>query len=214
MRWLSFLLVLTFSLQAHSLQAHNARLLIVGDSLSAGYQMSVDQAWPSLLAQALQKYNRSVTVVNASISGDTTGNSLTRLPQLLQQHTPDYVLLELGANDGLRGFSPQIPQQNLARMIDLVTQSGAQAILMQIRIPPNYGKRYSNAFAAIYPKLAQEKQVPLLPFFLEQVIIRPEWMKSDGLHPNEKAQPWIAEWMAQQLSPLMASSTDSGMSSS
>ncbi|KUI98165.1 multifunctional acyl-CoA thioesterase I/protease I/lysophospholipase L1 [Vibrio sp. MEBiC08052] len=198
MRWLSFLLVLTFSLQAHS-----ARLLIVGDSLSAGYQMSVDQAWPSLLPQALQKYNRSVTVVNASISGDTTGNSLSRLPQLLQRHMPDYVLLELGANDGLRGFSPQIPEQNLAKMIDLITQSGARAILMQIRIPPNYGQRYSKAFASIYPKLATEKQVPLLPFFLEQVILRPEWMKSDGLHPNEDAQPWIAGWMAQHLHPLL-----------
>ncbi|SHE68801.1 multifunctional acyl-CoA thioesterase I/protease I/lysophospholipase L1 [Vibrio gazogenes] len=199
MRWLSFLLVLTCSLQAHSA----TRLLIVGDSLSAGYQMSADQAWPSLLPQALQKYNRSVTVVNASVSGDTTGNSLVRLPQLLQQHTPDYVLLELGANDGLRGFSPQIPQQNLAQMIDLITQSGAQAILMQIRIPPNYGQRYSKAFAAIYPTLATEKKVSLLPFFLEQVIVRPEWIKSDGLHPNEQAQPWIAEWMAQHLHPLL-----------
>ncbi len=190
------------------------RLLIVGDSLSAGYQMSADQAWPSLLPQALQKYNRSVTVVNASISGDTTGNSLARLPQLLQQHTPDYVLLELGANDGLRGFSPQIPEQNLAQMIDRVTQSGAKAILMQIRIPPNYGKRYSQAFSSIYPKLSEEKQIPLLPFFLEQVIVRDEWMQSDGLHPNEKAQPWIAEWMAQQLSPILASAADTGLSSS
>ncbi|ASA57403.1 multifunctional acyl-CoA thioesterase I/protease I/lysophospholipase L1 [Vibrio gazogenes] len=209
MRWLSFLLVLSCSLQAHSA----ARLLIVGDSLSAGYQMSADQAWPSLLPQALQKYNRSVTVVNASVSGDTTGNSLARLPQLLQQHTPDYVLIELGANDGLRGFSPQIPAQNLAQMIDLITQSGSQALLMQIRTPPNYGQRYSKAFAAIYPKLATEKQVPLLPFFLEQVIVRPEWMKSDGLHPNEKAQPWIAEWMAQQLHPLIDQPAASEMQS-
>ncbi|MDW6004602.1 multifunctional acyl-CoA thioesterase I/protease I/lysophospholipase L1 [Vibrio mangrovi] len=198
MRWLSFLLVLTFSLQAQS-----ARLLILGDSLSAGYQMSANQAWPSLLPQALQKYNHPMTVINASISGDTTGNGLARLPKLLQQHTPDYVLIELGANDGLRGFSPQIPERNLARIIDLIAQSGARPILMQIRIPPNYGQRYSKAFSTIYSKLSEQKQIPLIPFFLEQVILRPEWMKSDGLHPNEHAQSWIAAWIAQQLTPLL-----------
>lgn len=197
-RLLSLLLVVFFSTNASS-----NTLLVLGDSLSAGYNMSIEQAWPNLLGDALKNKGKSVTVINGSISGDTTGNGLSRLPSLLQQHKPDSVLIELGANDGLRGFPPQLVENNLKTIIDTIHAQNSQVILMQIRIPPNYGKRYSEAFSQLYPNIANEKSVPLVPFFLEQVIIKPEWMMQDGLHPKPDAQPWIADFMAEQLEPLL-----------
>ncbi len=161
--------------------------------------MPLEKAWPSLLPNVLADKKQQVSIINASISGDTSGNGLERLPGLLSEHRPDYVLLELGANDGLRGFAPSLIEANLTQMIDQIQAAGAKPLLMQIHILPNYGKRYTEAFAALYPKLAQNKQIPLLPFFLDDVITRPEWMKEDGLHPNEQAQPWIANFVAQQL---------------
>ncbi|WP_165313798.1 multifunctional acyl-CoA thioesterase I/protease I/lysophospholipase L1 [Vibrio ziniensis] len=197
-RLLSLLLVVLFSANASS-----NTLLVLGDSLSAGYNMSIEQAWPNLLGDALKNKGKSVTVINGSISGDTTGNGLSRLPSLLKQHNPDSVLIELGANDGLRGFPPQLVENNLKTMIDTIQAQNSQVILMQIRIPPNYGKRYSEAFSQLYPTIASEKSVPLIPFFLEQVIVKPEWMMQDGLHPKPDAQPWIADFMAEQLEPLL-----------
>ncbi|MDW6020083.1 multifunctional acyl-CoA thioesterase I/protease I/lysophospholipase L1 [Vibrio plantisponsor] len=197
-RLLSLLLVVFFSTNASS-----NTLLVLGDSLSAGYNMSIEQAWPNLLGDALKNKGKSVTVINGSISGDTTGNGLSRLPSLLKQHNPDSVLIELGANDGLRGFPPQLVENNLKTMIDTIQAQNSQVILMQIRIPPNYGKRYSEAFSQLYPTIASEKSVPLIPFFLEQVIVKPEWMMQDGLHPKPDAQPWIADFMAEQLEPLL-----------
>ncbi|MFV0449226.1 MAG: multifunctional acyl-CoA thioesterase I/protease I/lysophospholipase L1 [Vibrio sp.] len=197
-RLLSLLLVVFFSANASS-----NTLLVLGDSLSAGYNMSIEQAWPNLLGDALKNKGKSVTVINGSISGDTTGNGLSRLPSLLKQHKPDSVLIELGANDGLRGFPPQLVENNLKTMIDTIQAQNSQVILMQIRIPPNYGKRYSEAFSQLYPTIASEKSVPLLPFFLEQVIVKPEWMMQDGLHPKPDAQPWIADFMAEQLKLLL-----------
>lgn len=110
------------------------------------------------------------------------------------------MLIELGANDGLRGFPPKTIAANLSRMIQMTKASGAKPALMQIRVPPNYGKRYSQAFFDLYPTLAEHQQVPLLPFFLEQVITKPEWMMQDGLHPTADAQPWIAEFVAEMFS--------------
>ncbi|KJY83928.1 acyl-CoA thioesterase [Vibrio galatheae] len=179
--------------------AYSKTLLILGDSLSAGYQMPIDQAWPSLLTQDLDQNGQKLSVVNASISGDTTGNGLARLPSLLEQHQPEYVLIELGANDGLRGFPTNIVQNNLSEMINLVRSSDATPLLMQIHILPNYGKRYTEAFSAVYPQVSEQLNVPLLPFFLEGVIIRPEWMMSDGLHPKPEAQPWISNFVANAL---------------
>ncbi len=180
------------------------KILILGDSLSAGYQMKAEQSWPTLFPEAMQKYGHQVNVINASISGDTTGNGLSRLPALLATHQPDWVLIELGANDGLRGFPVRVVSSNISQIINLSKESGAKVALMQIRIPPNYGKRYSDAFYDLYPKLAQHQHSILLPFFLEQVILKPEWMRSDGLHPNAKAQPWIADYVAQHFSRHLA----------
>lgn len=162
--------------------------------------MQAEQAWPSLLPDVLKTYGKDVQVINASISGDTTGNGLARLPDLLTTHSPDWVLIELGANDGLRGFPPKTIAANLSRMIQITKAAGAKPVLMQIRVPPNYGKRYSQAFFDLYPTLAEHQQVPLLPFFLEQVITKPEWMMQDGLHPTADAQPWIAEFVAEMFS--------------
>ncbi|CQD49450.1 arylesterase [Yersinia enterocolitica] len=178
-------------------------LLILGDSLSAGYRLPIAEAWPSRLDKTWQATPSLPKVVNASISGDTAAQGLARLPALLKQHQPRWVLIELGANDGLRGFPPQDIQRDLTQVINLIKEAKAQPLLMQIRIPPNYARRYTDAFSAMYPQLAQQFGIPLVPFFMEQVAVKPEWMQDDGLHPNAQAQPFIADWMAQQLKPLV-----------
>ncbi|NOH96990.1 arylesterase [Vibrio sp. 99-70-13A1] len=195
-RLISFLLFFLFS--ATSLAQTNT-LLILGDSLSAGYNMDIKQSWPSLLPEALLEHDKSVKVINGSISGDTTGNGLARLPQLLEEHTPDTVLIELGANDGLRGFPPKLMSSNLQSIIEQVKASGATPVMMQIRIPPNYGKRYNQQFESVFTSTSEQHKVPLLPFFLEHIILKPEWMMNDGLHPKPEAQPWIAEFVASEL---------------
>lgn len=192
-KYFSFL-VLLFSCSASS-----TTILVLGDSLSAGYQMPIENSWPSLLSANLKQRGFEYTVVNGSISGDTTGNGLNRLPKLLAQHNPSWVLVELGANDGLRGFHPNIVINNLVKIIEMSQASSAKVALMQIQVPPNYGQRYSQAFADIYPKLATQYQLPLLPFFLEEVILKEEWMMQDGLHPKEVAQPWISSFVADNL---------------
>ncbi|MDD9155130.1 multifunctional acyl-CoA thioesterase I/protease I/lysophospholipase L1 [Aliivibrio sp. S4TY2] len=184
-------------------QAYSETLLILGDSLSAGYNMPIEQSWPSLLPLQLEKLGKITKVVNGSISGDTTGNGLDRLPTLLKQHQPNYVLIELGANDGLRGFPPQRINANLESMFTQINAANAKPLLMQIQVPPNYGKRYSQAFGSLYPALSEKHDIPLLPFFLEEVIIKPEWMMKDGLHPKPEAQPWIATFMAKELLPYL-----------
>lgn len=175
-------------------------LLISGDSLSAGYRMSASQAWPSVLDK---NWQQQPSVVNASISGDTAAQGLARLPALLQQHLPRWVLIELGGNDGLRGFPPQNIAQDLSHVIEQVKAAKAQPLLMQIRLPANYGRRYTEAFSAIYPH-----HIPLLPFFMEQIYmeqiyLKPEWMQQDGIHPNPDAQSFIAALMANELAPLV-----------
>ncbi|WP_319552569.1 arylesterase [Vibrio sp.] len=194
-RLLSLVLFFCFSVAAFA----NEKLLVLGDSLSAGYNMPIEKSWPSLLPDVLLEHGQTVTVINGSISGDTTGNGLARLPQLLEQHSPSIVLIELGANDGLRGFPPKLITSNLSKMITMIKDFGAEVIMMQIRVPPNYGKRYSDMFYDIYPKLAEHQQVQLMPFFLEHLVTKPDWMMNDGLHPKPEAQPWIADFVAQEL---------------
>ncbi|TDM51854.1 multifunctional acyl-CoA thioesterase I/protease I/lysophospholipase L1 [Aliivibrio fischeri] len=202
-RLLTFILILISSQLLTVKAAYSQTLLILGDSLSAGYNMPIEQSWPSLLPEQLKALGKPTAVINGSISGDTTGNGLDRLPNLLEQHKPNYVLIELGANDGLRGFPPQKINANLEKMFAQIKAINAQPLLMQIQVPPNYGKRYSQAFGSIYPKLSEKHAIPLLPFFLEQVIVKPEWMMKDGLHPKPEAQPWIAEFMAEELQPYL-----------
>ncbi len=178
-------------------------LLVLGDSLSAGYQMPAEKSWPALLPPLLAQQAQPTTVINASISGDTSGNGLARLPKLLKQHKPDFVLIELGANDGLRGFHPKILRNNLSQMITEIEKVGSQPLLMQIEVPPNYGKRYNELFRNTYPSLSEATNVPLLPFFLVDIIVKPELMMKDGLHPTAEAQPLIAQFMAKHLQPYL-----------
>lgn len=195
LRLLSLVLALLATIPASA-----TTLLILGDSLSAGYQMPIEKAWPSLLPNVMDNKGKSLTIVNSSISGDTTGNGLARLPQLLTQYKPHYVLIELGANDGLRGFPPNLIAANLTTIINTIKASQATPILMQIHILPNYGKRYTQAFSDLYPNVAQQQDVSLIPFFLEPILRdNPQWMMSDGLHPKAEAQPWIAEFVSEQL---------------
>jgi len=153
------LVSLIFSLLIFSSAANSNTLLIVGDSLSAGYKIPVEESWPVLLPEQLSAQNQKIDVINASISGDTSGNGLARLPGLLATHQPDYVLVELGANDGLRGFSPTIISKNLKTIIETIKAQNAKPILMQIRVPTNYGKRYGQAFADIYPALSEQTDI-------------------------------------------------------
>ncbi|WP_040554537.1 arylesterase [Rheinheimera sp. A13L] len=190
---LIYVMLLVLSFTAAAVQAKT--LLILGDSLSAGYGLSQQQSWVYLLQQKLDQQASDWTLVNASISGETSGGGLARLPALLEQHQPDYVLIELGANDGLRGFPiPQL-ESNLTKMAEHIKQQDSKAVLMQIRIPPNYGPRYTTQFTNLYPKVAEEQQIPLWPFFMETIALKQHWMQADGLHPNLEAQPVIADLM-------------------
>lgn len=144
--------------------------------------MAAEQAWPAKLPRALQDRDLDVKVINASISGDTTGNGLQRLPQLLERHQPEWVLIELGGNDGLRGWPFNRIRDNLKQLITQAHTGDAKPLLVQIQIPPNYGQRYAQGFADIYPTLAEQTQTPLLPFFMESVIQKSEWMRDNAKH--------------------------------
>jgi acyl-CoA thioesterase-1 len=195
-----YVMLLALSLTATAVQAKT--LLILGDSLSAGYGLSQQQSWVQLLQQKLDQQDSGWTLVNASISGETSGGGLARLPALLAQHKPDYVLIELGANDGLRGFPVPQLENNLNAMVTHIKQQQSKAVLMQIRIPPNYGPRYTTLFTDLYPKIAKEQQIPLWPFFMETIALKQQWMQADGLHPNLEAQTVIADLMLPLVSSL------------
>lgn len=174
-----------------SMQASAATILIVGDSISAAYGMDIRQGWVSLLEQRLQRQSATHQVINASVSGETTSGGLQRLPRLLRQHRPDLVVLELGGNDGLRGQPPALMQRNLERMVRLAQAGGGRVIVAGMRIPPNYGRAYTDAFAAVFPAVARSTGSALVPFLLDGVGGRPEYMQADGLHPNVRAQALI-----------------------
>ena len=178
-------------------------LLILGDSLSAGYRMRSEQAWPHLLAEQWQREGRRVTVINASVSGDTTQGGLQRLPPLLQRHRPSLVLLELGGNDGLRGLPPRLIERNLDRLIALAREAGARVVLTDIQLPPNYGRRYLRQFEQVFSRLAQDHELPLLPFFVAPLIGRNGMMMDDGIHPTAAAQPLIAQQVSEFLAPYL-----------
>jgi acyl-CoA thioesterase-1 len=166
----------------------NQTILVMGDSLSAEYGLQRGSGWVKLLERQLQKQGSQWTVFNASISGETSSGGVTRLPSLLEQKRPGLVLLELGANDALRGLSIEQTNNNLRKMIQLSKNSGAYVLLFGIQIPPNYGQDYTKKFKDLYAKLAQQEGVVLLPFFMEGVASNPTLFQADNIHPNEKAQ--------------------------
>jgi acyl-CoA thioesterase-1 len=178
-------------------------VLVVGDSISAAFGLDTGQGWVALLEKRLAEQGYEHRVVNASISGDTSAGAAARLPALLAEHRPSLVIIELGGNDGLRGQPPEQLQQNLAAMIDGSRASGAEVLLLGMRLPPNYGVRYTTAFAQVFTRLAEEKQVSLVPFFLEGVGGVSGMMQRDDLHPAADAQPILLENLWPTLQPLL-----------
>lgn len=164
-------------------------VLILGDSLSAGYGIDADQSWPSLLQQRLEQEGYAHRVVNASISGETTEGGAERIGSALERFNPDVVVIELGGNDGLRGFPPDRTRANLASMVDASRASGAAVALLGIRIPPNYGPRYTRAFEAVFGEIAEQYSLPWIEFFLEGIALNDALMQDDGIHPTAEAQP-------------------------
>lgn len=179
-------------------------VLVVGDSISAAFGLETSQGWVHLLQQRLAEQGENSTVVNASISGDTSAGGLARLPTLLGEHRPDVVIIELGGNDGLRGQSPLQLKQNLAGMIAQSQQAGAEVLLLGMRLPPNYGRRYTEAFAGVYAELADEHDIALVPFVLEGVAGVPGMMQGDGVHPTASAQSRLLDNVWPALEPLLA----------
>ena len=178
-------------------------VLIVGDSISAAFGLDTRAGWVALLEKRLAQQGFDDKVVNASITGDTSANGLARLPAQLAAHKPDLVLLELGGNDGLRGMPVAQLQKNLASMIDLSRKAGAEVLLLGMQLPPNYGARYTKAFAQVYQTLAEEKKVALVPFLLEGVGGVPTLMQADGVHPTAGAQGKLLENVWPTLKPLL-----------
>lgn len=171
--------------------ADSPRLLVLGDSLSAGYGLDrPEQGWVPLLAESLAK---NYQVINASVSGETAGGALARLPALLRQHKPARVIVELGGNDGLRGHSLALLEQQLTQIIRQCLTAGADVLLMEMRIPPNYGRRYTEKFTALYRRLADQTGITLVPFFLQDLALQDGMMQNDGIHPTDKAQPLMRD---------------------
>ena len=179
----------------------NNSILIYGDSISAGYGMEKESQWSETLKTLLSDKDFKISVYNRSVSGETTGGGLTRISRILDELKPTFLLLELGGNDALRGYPPKKIYENLNKMIEASKERGIDVFLMQIRILPNYGKRYQTQFESIYPTLSQEKEVILLPFMLNDIALKKELMLSDGIHPNVDAQPLIAEIVFNSLKP-------------
>lgn len=190
----SILVMVFIVLFTSAATANQNTLLVVGDSLSAAYGVPSDKAWVQLLQERLDRNGLSQwQVVNASISGETTDGGARRLPDLLAENDPDVVVIELGGNDGLRGFPPKVIESNLAEMITLVQDAGAEAVLVGMQIPPNYGQRYTEMFANIFPTLSDRYDTALVPFFLQGVYNQDGMMQDDGIHPTEAAQPKLLE---------------------
>ena len=190
------ILFLTFS---YSITAETKKLLILGDSISAGYGLKKSENWVQLLDVSLRLSGNELKIINSSISGDTTIGGLSRIEQDLEIHKPNYVLVELGGNDALRGYPIEKIKNNLLIIIDAAFLAKANPIIMQIRIPPNYGKNYVAAFESIYSEIAQEKKIPLITFLLEKVALDKGLMQLDGIHPNQKAQKIIANQVKEEL---------------
>ena len=192
---------MTLNLQAKT--TDEKKILVMGDSLSAGYGIEVNQGWVELSRIKLKESHPEVTLINASISGETAKGGARRLPLMLKIHQPDIVLLELGANDGLRGYPVNSITNELKKMIEQALDQNIQVLILGIQLPPNLGDDYNNAFSRQYEILAGEYNLPVLPFLLEGVALTSEWMQSDGLHPNELGQPTIMVNVLEVLIPLL-----------
>ena len=197
MKALSLSVLLFIASTANTEQATS--LLIYGDSISAGYGMDKDKQWSESFKVLVQENDLNLTIHNRSVSGETTGGGLTRINKILDEVKPSHILIELGGNDALRGYPPKKIYENLIQMIEAAETKGIEVFLMQIRILPNYGKRYQAQFESIYTQAAEEKDLKLIPFMLEDIALNSELMLQDGIHPNADAQPLIAKYVFSHL---------------
>ena len=182
---------------------HPTRILIVGDSLSAEYGLKRGSGWVELLKKSLSNTHPNIEIINASISGDTTSGGRTRLKTLLERTTPNIVLIELGANDALRGLPLDMTRNNLLAMVRMVKTMGAKPIIAGMQIPPNYGREYTTAFKKLFEELALSEETALIPFFLEGIAENPAMFQTDTIHPNEDAQPFILGNVQKTLLPML-----------
>ena len=182
----------------------HSNLLIYGDSISAGYGMDTEKQWSEELQKILIEEKVGLTIINKSLSGETTGGGLSRLKKIIDNLKPSYILIELGGNDALRGYPPAKIKNNIEEMINLSIKKGVKVLLMQIRILPNYGRRYQTSFESLYKEVSEENNIPLIPFMLNDIALNKELMLDDGIHPNAIAQPLIAEFLYTNLLPLMS----------
>lgn len=203
MRHLVSVLLLVFSVNLASFCASaQTTVLVIGDSISAGYNVELEDGWVNLLRQRLQEQG-DYRVINASISGNTSTMGVGRTPSLLKKHQPDIVIIELGGNDGLQGHPVKVMRNNLGTMVDLSQKADAKVLLVGIQIPPNYGKRYTDEFFATFPDIAEQYDVPLVPFILDKVATVDELMQNDGVHPTADAQPILLDNIWPYLEPLL-----------
>jgi len=205
MRVILSLLLLVFGFIPSAVSADEPPvLLILGDSLSAGYGMDREDSWVNLLNLRFQEYGYSYRILNSSISGDTSQGGLARLPRLLDRYTPEIVIIELGANDGLRGINPDITRENITSMIQQSQSIGARVLLAGIKLPPNYGTAYLEKFESMYGDLATEYGTLLVPFFMQGVALNPEFLQADNIHPNEAGQPVLLDNVWKVLEPALS----------
>jgi acyl-CoA thioesterase-1 len=184
---------------------HEPVILVFGDSISAGYGIRVEQGWVNLLAQKITQLGYGFRVVNASVSGETTAGGLGRLPHALEVQHPSILVLELGGNDGLRSLPLETTHDNLDKMIQLARAQGVKVLLLGMRLPPNYGERYTTGFQKMYSDLARQYKLPWVPFLLENVALNPALMQADGIHPTEPGEPFLLETVWPKLEPLLGS---------
>jgi acyl-CoA thioesterase-1 len=197
------LLIIIFFLAATPAAAGGRTILVYGDSLSAAYGIPRDRGWVALLEKRLAAEGYDYSVANASISGEITSGGLARIGKVLAQTRPAVVILELGANDGLRGLPVAEMKNNLAAMIARAKKAGARVLLIGMRMPPNYGPDYTEAFAAAYAELARRERVALVPFLLEGIAAQPGLFQADGMHPNEAGEPLLLDNIWPRLRPLL-----------
>jgi len=180
-----------------------SNILLLGDSISASYGMKPTQGWVHLLNKKLSEQKQPYTIINASVSGETTSGGLSRLAGILANEKVDHLLIELGGNDGLRGYSPKLIKNNLLQMIKLAQDKNIKVSMIKIRITPNYGPRYNKMFEQVFEDVEKTSNITLLPFFMEAVATNKDLMQADGIHPNAQAQPIIADYVELQLNDLM-----------
>ena len=194
----------------HNAVAAPRTILVFGDSLSAAHGLRPEQGWVALLGQRLESQGYGYQIVNASVSGETSGGGAERLPRALQLHHPGIVILELGANDGLRGLPLSGTREDLSHMVQLSQAAGAHVLLIGMRIPPNYGQRYTEDFAHVFSEIAAQYHLPLVPFLLKDVALNPALMQEDGLHPNARGEPPIVDTVWPYLKPMLNKNPSDG----